>query len=138
MDTNVFVSYLLSSPDRPSPVRDLVAAMIRNQFLLIMPPEVLTELERVLSSRPYLVKMIDRSVSRQFIEVLEAQSEKIPLLTTVAPSVVRDPRDDFLIEQAKLGNVDYLVSGDRDLLALAESINKPRIVSPAVFLTLLG
>lgn len=51
---------------------------------------------------------------------------------------MRDDRDDYLLEHARRANADYLVRGDRDLLALAATIEEPRIVSPAEYLILLG
>ncbi|MGI8642622.1 MAG: hypothetical protein ACR2LS_00700 [Thermomicrobiales bacterium] len=59
-------------------------------------------------------------------------------LTKLPPAVVRDDRDDYLLEHARRANADYLVRGDRDLLALAATIEEPRIVSPAEYLILLG
>ncbi|HEV2109094.1 MAG TPA: hypothetical protein VGR16_12595 [Thermomicrobiales bacterium] len=42
------------------------------------------------------------------------------------------------MEQTKRGRADFLVMGDKDLLALADLISRPRTVSPADFLTALG
>jgi predicted nucleic acid-binding protein len=52
------------------------------------------------------------------------------------PAVVRDPKDDYLIAHSVLEQVDYLVSGDKDLLVLG-SVLGVRIVSPADFALLL-
>lgn len=138
IDTNVFVSHLLSRRIRSGTVSDIIEAMSLDRFTLLMPDELLMEIEDVITSRPYFVERIDPETARTFLEALRTTSELLPALTALPPAIVRDHRDDYLLEQAKLGNADYLVSGDRDLLALADSISNPRIVSPAEFMTLLG
>lgn len=48
--------------------------------------------------------------------------------------IVRDPKDNFLLVAAVHADVDVLVSGDKDLLVLAEHLPRPRILSPFAFL----
>lgn len=48
----------------------------------------------------------------------------------------RDVKDDMFINCALVGDADYLVSGDNDLLSLEIVLNKP-IVSPAKFRKIL-
>ena len=52
------------------------------------------------------------------------------------PAVVRDPKDDYLIAHAVMGQADYLVTGDDDLLSLGR-IDTIRILSPRQFWDLL-
>jgi predicted nucleic acid-binding protein len=53
------------------------------------------------------------------------------------PAVLRDPKDDFLLTAATLGDADYLVTGDRDLTDIREHLERPRILTVADFLELL-
>lgn len=47
-----------------------------------------------------------------------------------------DPDDDYLIALARVAGADYLVSGDRHLLDLADP--DPPVLTPRQFLRLLG
>lgn len=51
--------------------------------------------------------------------------------------MTRDPKDDYLIAYAVIGEADYLVTGDKDLLVL-EQIAGVTIVTPARFADLLA
>ena len=57
--------------------------------------------------------------------------------TDPVPAVLRDPKDDFLLTAATLGDADYLVTGDRDLTDIREHLERPRILTVADFLELL-
>lgn len=55
------------------------------------------------------------------------------------PNYTRDPKDDYLIDAALRGQADYLVTGDFDLLALADDpAISVQIVSPSTFLAMLA
>ena len=49
---------------------------------------------------------------------------------------MRDPRDDYLLTPAVLERVDYLVTGDNDLLVLGE-FQDVRMVTPVAFARIL-
>ena len=51
---------------------------------------------------------------------------------TVLPVVTRDAKDDYLLAYALVGQADYLVTGDEDLLVLQE-IEGLKIVNPTQF-----
>jgi len=48
-------------------------------------------------------------------------------------TVCRDPKDNMILELAVAGQADYIVTGDKDLLAL-NPFRKIQIVTPAEFL----
>jgi predicted nucleic acid-binding protein len=50
-------------------------------------------------------------------------------------AICRDPKDDFILECASLGNADLIVTGDKDLLALA-TFRSTRILTPRQYLDL--
>ena len=68
-----------------------------------------------------------------FLAQLEAVSEWVSI--TGAKLGCRDPDDDKLLETALLGEADYLVTGDRDLLAMSPFHEIPTL-TPAEFLAL--
>ena len=63
-------------------------------------------------------------------------AETPPRLTAI-PGIVRDPKDDYLMAHAILGRVDFLVTGDRDLLALDGEVDPLRILTAAAFSRML-
>lgn len=66
------------------------------------------------------------------VDVLSEVSEIVPRITTEIPAVTRDPKDDYLLAYALVGQVDYLVTGDRDLLVLGQ-VEHTKIVTARDF-----
>lgn len=84
----------------------------------------------------YLSKRIHREDLDTFIELLSEAAEAIPPMTEPIPSVVRDPKDDYLLAHALMGEADYVVSGDKDLLTL-EDVEGITFVTAGEFVDLL-
>ena len=53
------------------------------------------------------------------------------------PRFSRDPKDDYLIAYAVVGEADFLVTGDKDLLVLRQ-IGDVRIVTVQELISILG
>lgn len=51
--------------------------------------------------------------------------------------ICRDPNDDMFLSAALAGKVDYIVSGDKDLLVL-NSVLDLKIINPRQFLDAVG
>ncbi len=68
---------------------------------------------------------------RQLGELLE-QSVRI-VVTGRISGVCRDPKDDFILECAEVGNADLIVTGDKDLLSL-ERFGAAEILTPQQYL----
>lgn len=133
LDTNQLVSSLLSTQGLQSQLLD---AWRRRTFLLCLAPRQLEEVAEVLRrpkiARKYAISPEDRQA---FVELLRADG----LLLPDAPpaEVCRDPDDDHLLGCAAAGGVDYLVTGDADLLTLGQYRDVP-ILDARAFLTLLS
>jgi putative PIN family toxin of toxin-antitoxin system len=114
LDTNQLVSSLLSTR---GPQSRLIDAWRRRAFVLFMTLGQLDETAEVLDrpkiARKYPLSLTDRQT---FLELL--RSEAIVLADERAPGVCRDPDDDYLLGCAAAGGVDYLVTGDADLLSV--------------------
>lgn len=133
MDTNVFVSYLLSSSRRPTGVvATIVEAAFDGAFDLLVSEESLEELLLTLTTKRYLAERIGVDQARGFIADIRAVGTTLPPITDPLPRIVRDPKDDYLLAYALVGQADYLVTGDDDLLALS-AVDRLRIISPAAF-----
>ncbi|MGI8642621.1 MAG: PIN domain-containing protein [Thermomicrobiales bacterium] len=66
IDTNVFVSHLISGSSRRSTVSELVGMLSLDRFTLLKPEELLAELEDVITNRPYFVRRIEPSTCNDF------------------------------------------------------------------------
>ena len=128
LDANILISFLLT-PDRNSAVVELVRAVILGDYVLLLPEELLNELARTVTVKPYLAERITLEEVSELGDILSEVSEIIPRITAGIPAVTRDPKDDYLLAYAVIGQADYLVTGDDDLLVLGE-VENVRIVTP--------
>jgi len=84
---------------------------------LILPLETIEEIERTLASKSYFVKNQSAPVWETVKPLLQSSILPDRMIPADHP-VSRDPNDDYLLVAMQLYEVDYLVTGDRDLLAL--------------------
>jgi uncharacterized protein len=127
IDTNVFISGLLSSTSTPAKVVDRAI----DQDQLLASSATLRELMTKLLSPKF-----DRYVSRErrdaLLERLAPHVELVEIVQRIQAS--RDPKDDKFLEVAINGGAQVVVSGDSDLLTL-HPFRGIAIVTPAAYLT---
>jgi uncharacterized protein len=123
LDTNVLVSAIAT--------RGLSADVFRlvldkHEFITAEP--VLQETERVLALKfhfpPDVVEQTLRFLRRFPVE---------PMPGEPSSAQTADPDDRWILEAAIQADADVLVTGDRDFLAVAKEVNRPRILSPRAF-----
>ncbi|MFN8475046.1 MAG: putative toxin-antitoxin system toxin component, PIN family [Anaerolineae bacterium] len=136
LDTNIFISYLLTR-NKHSPVHAVVAAALSPQATLLIPEALIEEILVTASTKPHLAAILSVESLQTLIETLKAVAEVIPAIADPIPRVTRDPKDDYLLAYAVVGQADYLVTGDRDLLVLGQ-VEGVRVVSPAQFVSLIA
>ena len=134
-DTNIFISYLLPTTEE-GPIVEIVEAAITGAFTLLLPEEVVAEFSRTVARKPYLAQRIDLADAETLINELKEGAEVITAIGVPIPVVTRDRKDDYLLAYALLGQADYLVTGDKDLLVLGQ-VDQVQIVRPAEFLETL-
>ncbi len=132
LDANIFISYLLN-PGHEGAIRTIMQAAIRGEFTLLLPEALLDEFVAKIPTKPYLAERITAAELRSLVELLKAVGEMIPIIKEEIPAVTRDPKDDYLLAYAVVGEADYLVTGDVDLLVLKQA-GDVKIVSPRCFL----
>lgn len=93
--------------------------------------ETVLELHRTLR-RPKLARYFSRAEQEVFLAMLLREAALFEV--TERLTLCRDPRDDKFLELAAASDASHLVTGDRDLLALARFRNT-RILTPAALLT---
>ena len=137
LDTNVLLSAILAFARPESAIDEIVDSAVRGTYALLTPEEVIDELVAARSKKPSLIRAIPEGELYQFIRLLRTIAEIIPRQREPIPAVLRDPKDNFLLTAAAIGNADYLVTGDRDLLDIRDQLTQPQILTVAEFLALL-
>ena len=126
LDTNVLVSAILTQNSIPSVVFDIVI----REHTLITSKEALFELKNTLKRKKF-DKYVPLKIRIGFIKKIENNSKVVKLNNI--PDICRDADDNILLATADIGDADYLVTGDNDLLVL-ENYNLVRILTPKEFL----
>lgn len=97
-----------------SPLSSLIE---HEQLIFLWSEELVEELIRV-SQRDKFRKYIPIDQLNSFLGQLQSKSELVNVQSAV--KLCRDPADDFLLSLAKDGTADFLITGDKDLLALSQ------------------
>lgn len=127
-DTNVLVSALLGS----STNRRILEIFETSQIVLLFTRDTLAELAEVLR-RPELG--ISASEIRLLFQIIRKRAGKVRVGKTVWHC--RDPKDDIILNVAYYGKPDFLITGDKDILAFSHE-SSLKILTPAKFLELFG
>lgn len=113
LDTNVLVSALIKS-GKP---RDLVNMLVKNKQL-ILSKAILEEFLDV-TEDPKVARYTNEEETTQFLNIL-ATAATIVKVKSKVKAVKNDPDDDVIIRAAYDAKADYIVSGDKHLLALKD------------------
>ena len=124
LDTNVLVSGIFWGG---TPFR-ILEHWMSDDIEIIATPDILNEYVRVIS----FVGKKQAELRTQWIDLLTTNMTIIEKQISLAIS--RDPDDDKFLECAVSGDVDFIVSGDDDLLTL-KSIHAIPIIKPSDFIS---
>ena len=126
LDTNIYVSAILFK-GKP---RLVLQELVDERVLAFISNEILKELEDTLSKPKF-------KLNNDFVQIVISEIRDITKLISISPLnnylELRDRNDYHILEAAYSAKIDFLVTGDKDLLSLK---NKPdfKIVSPEEFL----
>ena len=126
IDTNVWVSGLVFGGNP----RDILQQFIKEEIVVIISEEVITELHRIIIQKFSLLK--------PGLKLLEESIRKDSTLVHLGDYTVnasRDSDDNKIIETAVIGGADYIISGDEDLLSIVQ-YKDIKIINPSEFLKL--
>ena len=126
LDSNVLVAAFVA--------RGLCADLLRlvlSEHDLVIPEVVAEEVRHVLSTK---LKAGQSALSG--VEAVFERCSVVPNSNAPCPISLRDPDDERVLASALAAGVEILVSGDQDLLVVAEE-SPLRILSPRGFLTLV-
>lgn len=131
IDTNVLASGFISGREAPG---QLLAAWEAERFVLVISEAILIELDRTLRE-DYFAARSNPARRNRFLALLRRRAEQLPYVPVISRVATRS-EDDVILATAAAGRVQYLVTGDRQLLRL-ERYREVEIVSPRAFLSLL-
>lgn len=134
LDANVYVSAAVHADGPPG---QIVERFLRSAaFELVLSPAIVAEVLRALTY-PKVRKLIRGEIAP------ERWFEDIVMLAELVagdlalPALCDDPDDDKYVAAAIEGNAAFVVTGDKQLLALVE-YERVHIVTPRAFLDLLA
>jgi putative PIN family toxin of toxin-antitoxin system len=131
LDTNILISALLSPQGAPGKLLD---AWERKKFTLVACEALVREFREV-AGRPFFRTRLRDSTA----ELLAAGLRDFSLFFRglpsghAAPHFARDPKDSYLLARAEASHAQFLVTGDKQLLALRHH-KATRIVTPAAMI----
>jgi uncharacterized protein len=130
LDTNILLSALLSPRGAPA---KLLEAWERKRFTLVACDALIVELQEV-SERSFFRSRLRTGAA----ELLAAGIRDFSLFCRDIPSgpVAPDPKDSYLFALADASQAEFLVTGDKELLALKRH-NFARIIAPAAMIEVL-
>jgi len=127
LDTNVLVSALLKRDSIPG---QLLQAVWDGNLDLVLSEPLLAELREVLNYPKIRKRLVANAIdSELFLELLPFFTIQVDLSAVKVPRP-RDAADEIVLATLVAGQTEWLVSGDEDLLILADQFP---ILSPAAF-----
>lgn len=126
LDTNLIIS-AFGWGGNP---RKIVEAVVEGKYELVISQKILDEIRRVMDY-PKL------KFSEQLKSEISAFIEMVAILVDAdeEPDICDDTKDNMVLAPACVTNIDYIVTGDDDLLRLRE-FRGAKIVNPADFISL--
>jgi putative PIN family toxin of toxin-antitoxin system len=135
IDTNVLVPAIRRVGQIQGSRAPIIQAWRDQLYELVISEYILEEVQNVLAS-PYFSRFIPAADRAAAIETFRADATIVPI-TVAVEGVATHPEDDLILATALSGQVDYLVTLDRQLLAL-HSHDGIDILTPQAFLAVLS
>lgn len=111
IDTNLWISFLIGLKASPA-----VRRILTDGTVSIVMTDILQQEIMAVASRPKFAHYFAPEACERLLAFLRARSEDYPLGDI--PARCRDPKDDYLLELARVADADILVTGDKDLTDL--------------------
>jgi putative PIN family toxin of toxin-antitoxin system len=136
LDVNLLISYLLT-PFSGGAAVEVVNRGWNEEFTMLISDPLVEELRGVVATSEYIGERVDPVSLHGFLRELESLGEHVELIGQRIWPWLRDAEDAFLLEMAVAGEADYLVSGDKGVLAVAGTLPGIDVVTPVRFLDVL-
>ena len=127
LDTNILVSAIVFES---KPMLEIVQRLA-SRYSMVLCSYSLTELRRVFTSKfPKYISDLEYFLLETLFELV-LTPQVVPY---DFPFDIRDKDDENILYSAILADVDVLITGDKDLLVLADDVERPEILSHLDFL----
>ncbi len=123
-DTNVWISFLIGKR-----LAKLKQHISDRSITIITTEQLLSEI-KIVTSREKLKNYFPKDSVKELLELLETIAEKVEI--EPIHFINRDPKDNFLLDLIDFSKADYLITGDKDLLA-HNPFKTAQILTPAEF-----
>ena len=125
IDSNVFISSFFWG-GHP---REVFERVINGFDELYITDEIIAEITSVMNNGKFNANSIE---IEDYVKIIEKYSKKI-VSKNVSKTISRDKNDDKILQCGLDGNVDFIVTGDKDLLVLKE-YETIKIIKPKDYL----
>ncbi len=125
IDTNLWISFIISKK-----LNLLDPFLISEKAKLLFSKELIAEIQQTVK-KPKLRKYFKENAFEEMLSIFEPFIDLIEVECII--TICRDVKDNFLLELAKDGKADYLLTGDKDLLEL-KKFGKTKIETVATFI----
>src|SRR5690606_2076388 len=125
LDTNLWISFLITKNYTN------LENLIRSQNVVLIFSEELLEEFLEVTRRQKFLKYFSKRDTEKLLNTFDKFAELVEITSKL--KICRDEKDNFLLDLAVDGNVDYLITGDKDLLIL-DRIKKTQILTYQEFL----
>lgn len=136
LDANVFLAALPRLRDQDSPPRRILGAWLAGDIDVVISEHIIEEVSRNLQ-KPYFATVLEGTNAIRIWSEIRLIAEVVEIPSEAVRRLASHPEDDYVLATALAGQVDYLVTGDRQLQKLGV-IGDARIVSPAEALDIIG
>ena len=130
LDCNIWISFLLSRQDCL-----LKRMLMDTRFDIYICEELLSEIINV-ARRDKIRKRVSENELQQLLKIIDAFCKKTTI-SQIAESIIRDPKDLYLLSLAETIDANYIVSGDKDLTDLNQHL-RTRLIKLADFKLMMG
>ena len=110
IDTNLWISFLITND-----FNKLGHFLNSDKYLVVFSDELFDELLEVVHREKFVRYFNDLNI-KILVEIINEKALFVKVFSIV--NVCRDVKDNFLLSLAIDGDVDYLITGDNDLLIL--------------------
>ena len=113
IDTNLWISFLIGMKSSSA-----IRSIFTNETISIVMTDILKQEIMSVASRPKFVRYFAPQACERLLDFIIARSRHYSL--GGIPLRCRDPKDDYLLELARVSDADVLVTGDKDLIEMGK------------------
>ena len=128
-DVNIWISYFLTGKSE-----EIIDMVDNNDVLFYRSAQLMSELQEVIN-RPKFAKYFPNDTT-EYILFVELLAEHFS--TRAVFNQCPDPKDNYLFDLAYQSYSDYLVSGDKKVLAVPVAGHSLKLLSLSAFKTAIG